>query len=86
MCVCVCVCVAPHAWTFVAQATVLTLGHSHPAVAEVIKARAGKGTAFFGPSRYEVELAELLKERIPSMEHVRLTGTFSLATHFLIQI
>lgn len=57
------------------QATVLTLGHSHPAVAEVIKARAGKGTAFFGPSRYEVELAELLKERIPSMEHIRFCSS-----------
>ena len=44
------------------EATVLTLGHSYPAVANVLRERVGKGTAFFGPSRYEVELAELLKE------------------------
>ena len=60
---------------FVNQATVLTLGHSHPAVAEVLRERVGKGTAFFGPSRYEVELAELLKERIPSMEHIRFCSS-----------
>lgn len=60
---------------FVNQATVLTLGHSYPAVAEVLQARAVKGTAFFGPSRYEVELAELLKERIPSMEHIRFCSS-----------
>lgn len=60
---------------FVNQATVLTLGHSYPAVAEVLKERAGKGTAFFGPSQYEVQLAELLKERIPSMEHIRFCSS-----------
>ena len=60
---------------FVNQATCLTLGHSFPAVADAIRERSGKGTAFFGPSRYEVELAELLTDRIASMDHIRFCSS-----------
>jgi glutamate-1-semialdehyde 2,1-aminomutase len=60
---------------FVNQATCLTLGHAYPPVVAAIRERAGKGTAFFGPSRYEVELAEELKRRIPSMQHIRFCSS-----------
>ncbi|HAA75791.1 TPA: aspartate aminotransferase family protein [Candidatus Latescibacteria bacterium] len=60
---------------FVNNATALILGHGHPAIVDAIRDRVTYGTAFFGPTELEIELAELLKERIPSMERVRFCSS-----------
>ena len=60
---------------FVNNATSLILGHSHPAVVEAIQHAVRRGTAFSRPVALEVEMAELLKERMPAMERVRFCSS-----------
>jgi glutamate-1-semialdehyde 2,1-aminomutase len=60
---------------FVNNATALILGHGHPAIVDAIRDRVQYGTAFFGPTELEIELAELLRERVPSMEKVRFCSS-----------
>ena len=60
---------------FVNNATALILGHGHPAIVDAIRERVTYGTAFFAPTELEIELAELLKTRIPSMERVRFCSS-----------
>lgn len=60
---------------FVNNASALILGHAHPAVVAAIAQQAGRGTAYFAPGPLEVELAELLTERIPSLERLRFCSS-----------
>jgi glutamate-1-semialdehyde 2,1-aminomutase len=60
---------------FVNNATALILGHTHPKVANALRERISQGTAFFGPTALEIEWAELLRERVPSMERVRFCSS-----------
>lgn len=60
---------------FVNNATALILGHAHPAIINALSERIQHGTAFFGPTELEIELAELLRERVPSMEHIRFCSS-----------
>ncbi|MEZ4621881.1 MAG: aminotransferase class III-fold pyridoxal phosphate-dependent enzyme [Caldilineaceae bacterium] len=50
---------------FVNNNTSLMLGHAHPAVVEALQKQIGRGTGFHRPLALEVEMAELLRERIP---------------------
>lgn len=61
------------------NATSLPLGHAHPAVVAAVREQAGKGTAYFAPTVHELELAELLRDRVPSFERVRFTNSGSEA-------
>ena len=65
---------------FVNNATALILGHAHPAVSEALCQRIGNGTAFFSPTPLEIDWAECLRERVPSLEHLRFcsSGTESV--------
>ena len=60
---------------FVNNATALILGHAHPAVSEALCQRIGTGTAFFSPTPLEIEWAECLRERVPSLEHLRFCSS-----------
>ena len=60
---------------FVNNASALILGHAHPAVVAAIGERAERGTAYFAPCPLEVELAELLGARIPSLERLRFCSS-----------
>ena len=60
---------------FVNNASALILGHAHPAVVAAIGERAERGTAYFAPCSLEVELAELLGARIPSLERLRFCSS-----------
>jgi glutamate-1-semialdehyde 2,1-aminomutase len=60
---------------FVNQATALILGHAHPEVVSVLQEQVAKGTAFSRPTAIEIEMAELLMERIPSLERVRFCSS-----------
>jgi len=60
---------------FVNNATALILGHAHSNVVEALRDRALKGTAFYGPTAHEIEWAELLRERIPSLERLRFCSS-----------
>src|SRR5258705_8239822 len=60
--------------------TSLILGHAPPSVVEAVTEQATRGMSFPGPSEHEVKLAELLTERIPSMEVVRFANSGTEAT------
>ena len=58
----------------------LILGHAHPEVLEAVNKAAARGTSFGAPTQAEVELAEVLVERVPSLEMVRLVSSGTEAT------
>jgi glutamate-1-semialdehyde 2,1-aminomutase len=51
------------------------LGHAHPAVVEAVAKAAAGGTSFGAPTEREVELAEAIVERVPSVDKVRLVSS-----------
>ena len=60
---------------FVNNNTALFLGHAHPAVVAALQEQVARGTAFSRPTALEVELAELLQERVPSLERLRFCSS-----------
>jgi glutamate-1-semialdehyde 2,1-aminomutase len=51
------------------------LGHAHPAVVDAVRRAAADGTSFGAPTAAEVELAEAVVERVPSVEKLRLVSS-----------
>jgi len=64
---------------FLNNFTSLILGHADPQVTAAVQARMALGTAFAGPTELDVELAELLTERVPAIERVRFCNSGSEA-------
>ena len=60
---------------FVNNNTALILGHAHPAIVDALQARVAQGTGFSRPTALEVEMAELLRERMPSLERIRFCSS-----------
>ncbi len=56
------------------------LGHAHPDCVAAVRARAVDGLSFGAPTEIEVELAETLVRRLPSLELVRLVSSGTEAT------
>lgn len=56
------------------------LGHTHPKVIEAVKNACDKGLTFGASTRNEVELAELIKSIMPSMEVMRMVNSGTEAT------
>ncbi|MBM3139676.1 MAG: aminotransferase class III-fold pyridoxal phosphate-dependent enzyme [Chloroflexi bacterium] len=51
------------------------LGHAHPAVVEAVTRQVARGTGWAAANPWAPQLAELLVERIPSVERVRFTNS-----------
>ena len=60
--------------------TSLICGHAHPHILKAAQEAAEGGTAFAAPTEYEVRLAELICERVASVELVRFTNSGTEAT------
>ncbi|HEV2127620.1 MAG TPA: glutamate-1-semialdehyde 2,1-aminomutase [Thermomicrobiales bacterium] len=58
----------------------LILGHAHPKVVEATSNALRKGTSFGAPTVAETRLAELIVERVPSVDMVRLVSSGTEAT------
>ena len=58
----------------------LILGHSHPEVVKAVQDQAAKGSSFGAPTLLENQLAELVIERVPSVEMVRFVSSGTEAT------
>jgi len=58
----------------------LILGHANEHVVEAIKKVAELGTSFGAPTLIENKLAELVKERVPSIEIIRMVSSGTEAT------
>ncbi|NIJ17850.1 aspartate aminotransferase family protein [Sphingobium vermicomposti] len=54
-------------------------GHCHPAIIDAVSKQLVLGTAFTNPTEVEIELAELLCDRIESAENVRFSNSGSEA-------
>ena len=64
----------------------MILGHAHPDVVAAITARAAAGTSFGAPTPGEVELAELIVDRLPYVDQVRLVSSGTEATMSAVRL
>ena len=62
------------------------LGHAHPGVVEAVQAAAARGLSFGAPTVAEVELAELVRERVPTAELVRFVSSGTEATMTAVRL
>lgn len=62
------------------------LGHAHPEVVKAVQDAATKGLSFGAPTAGEVELADLICQRLPSIEKVRLVSSGTEATMSAIRL
>lgn len=62
------------------------LGHAHPEVVRAVQEAAVNGLSFGAPTEAEIELAEMLIERLPSMDQVRLCSSGTEATMSAIRL
>ncbi|HMB53588.1 MAG TPA: glutamate-1-semialdehyde 2,1-aminomutase, partial [Thermoanaerobaculia bacterium] len=53
----------------------LILGHAHPDVVAAVEAAAARGTSFGASTAAEIELAEEVADRVPSVEMLRMTSS-----------
>jgi glutamate-1-semialdehyde 2,1-aminomutase len=58
----------------------MILGHQHPTVVEAIRRQAAIGISYGAPTALEIELAELLCRRMPTLQQVRLCNSGTEAT------
>jgi glutamate-1-semialdehyde 2,1-aminomutase len=65
---------------YVASWGPLIMGHAHPEVVEAIQRTAEKGTSFGAPTELETLMAELVCERLPSVDIVRMVNSGTEAT------
>ncbi|MGZ4184517.1 MAG: glutamate-1-semialdehyde 2,1-aminomutase [Solirubrobacteraceae bacterium] len=64
----------------------LILGHANPAVIEAATAAAARGTSFGAPTEIEVQLADEVARRIPSVQMLRMTSSGTEATMSAIRL
>ena len=64
----------------------LILGHADPDVIEAVTAAAARGTTFGAPTAGEVQLAEEVAGRLPSVEMMRMTSSGTEATMSAIRL
>jgi glutamate-1-semialdehyde 2,1-aminomutase len=64
----------------------LLLGHRHPAIVEAVRDALETGTSFGAPTEREIDLAEAIREAVPSMEMVRLVNSGTEATMSAIRV
>jgi glutamate-1-semialdehyde 2,1-aminomutase len=64
----------------------LILGHAHPAVLDAIRAAAARGWSYGAPCEAEVELGELVRQRMPSVEMIRFVNSGTEATMAAVRL
>ncbi|MCH7614084.1 MAG: glutamate-1-semialdehyde 2,1-aminomutase [Candidatus Marinimicrobia bacterium] len=64
----------------------LILGHAHPEVISAVSHTLKNGTSFGAPTEKEIQLAEMIIERVPSAEMVRLVNSGTEATMSAIRL
>jgi glutamate-1-semialdehyde 2,1-aminomutase len=64
----------------------LILGHADPEVVAAVAAAAQRGTTYGAPTEGEVQLAELVASRVPSVEMLRMTSSGTEATMSAIRL
>ncbi|HLU00976.1 MAG TPA: glutamate-1-semialdehyde 2,1-aminomutase [Burkholderiaceae bacterium] len=62
------------------------LGHAHPEVIKAVQQAAENGLSFGAPTEAEIQIAEAIVARLPSMEQVRLVSSGTEATMSAIRL
>jgi glutamate-1-semialdehyde 2,1-aminomutase len=62
------------------------LGHAHPAIVAAVQKAAADGTSYGAPTAREVELAEAIAARVPSVDQVRLVSSGTEATMTAVRL
>lgn len=62
------------------------LGHAHPTITRALREAAADGTSFGAPTPREMKLAEVISERVPSCERVRLMNSGTEATSTVVRL
>ena len=62
------------------------LGHAHPDVVRAVQDAAADGLSFGAPTEREIEMAEMLCKRVPSMQQVRLVSSGTEAAMSAIRL
>src|ERR1700694_2527275 len=70
---------------FVNNYTALIHGHAHPRILEAVGRQLALGTAVSFPTESEIRLAELVVDRVDSIEQVRFTNSGTEAVMMAIQ-
>lgn len=58
-----------------ANYTSMIWGSAHPAIVEAVRQQIGRGSAFAAPTEGQVVLAEMIRERLPSIERLRFANS-----------
>lgn len=64
----------------------LPLGHAHPEVVEAVRGAAGEGMTFGACTEREIEMAEVLRRAVPSLDRVRLVNSGTEATMSAVRL
>jgi glutamate-1-semialdehyde 2,1-aminomutase len=64
----------------------LILGHADPGILRAVRAAMARGTSFGAPTEGEIELAEAIREAVPSIERVRMVSSGTEATMSAIRL
>jgi len=70
---------------FMNNFTSLLHGHAYAPVVAAVQAQVARGTAYAAPSIAQIELGELLIERLPSVQRLRFTSSGTEATQMAIR-
>jgi glutamate-1-semialdehyde 2,1-aminomutase len=62
------------------------LGHANPGIVDAVQRAASAGTSYGAPTAREVELAEAIVERVPSVDRVRLVSSGTEATMTAVRL
>lgn len=64
----------------------LLLGHRHPAILAALEGALAIGTSFGAPTEQEIDLADAIRDAVPSIEMVRLVNSGTEATMSAIRV
>ena len=68
------------------NSTALVHGHAHPEIVAAMRAQAESGTAWGGHNPTEVEWAEIICDRVPSIERVRFANSGTEANMHMLKV
>jgi glutamate-1-semialdehyde 2,1-aminomutase len=68
------------------NATSLIHGHAHPAIVEAATAQVARGTQWLGLNPGIVDLADIIVDRVPSVERIRFTNSGSEANGLMVKV
>ncbi|SVD47239.1 uncharacterized protein METZ01_LOCUS400093, partial [marine metagenome] len=60
---------------FMNNFTSLIHGHAHPDVVNAVQAQVAEGSAYAAPNENQIALAEMIVDRVPSIEQLRFTSS-----------